>query len=428
MLTRIPSLMIAAAVALAAATAADRVAAQGGAGEDGHIERIAAVVNDDVITTSELQARLRLALLAANLEPTDENRRRLLPQVLRSLIDEEIREQEIRRYDISVPEDEVARTIAGIANQNNLTPQQLATLLSRNGVPLSALEDQIRNALAWRELIQQRIVPTINVSEEQIDEVLTRMEANRGRPEYLLAEIFLAVDDPAQDEEVRQFAEELTQEIRRGAPFSGVARQFSQGAGATLGGDLGWVLSGQLEPAIDDALNDLQSGQLSDPIRTAAGYHIILLRDQRQANVPDPLDTIVTMHRLGLAFPPGASAAQARQIAATLEEVSETVRGCEQLAARAEEVGAPPTDAGSGPLRELPPELAAVLADLPVGEPSEPLRLSDGIAVFMVCDRQQPDTASRAQIADNLGEERADMLQRRYLRDLRNAAFIDVRI
>ncbi len=417
-------LVIVATVALAATVAADRPAAQ----DATYIERIAAVVNDDVITTSQLEGRLRLALLAANLEPTEENQRRLLPQVLRGLIDEELRRQEVDRYDISVPDDEVEATLAGIAGQNNMSIDQFGAVLARNGVPLSTLRDQVRIALAWRALVRQRVNPAINISEEEIDQVLSRMEANRGRPEYLLAEVFLAVDEPAQEAEVRAFAEELVQEIRRGAPFSAVARQFSQGAGAAQGGDMGWVMSGQLEPAIDNALADMQPGQLSDPIRTASGYHIVLLREQRQANVPDPLDTVIAMHRLGMPFPPNAGRAQINEIMATLQEVSATVRGCEDLAARAEAMGAPPTDAGSGPLRELPPELAAILADLPVGEPSEPLRLTDGAAVFMVCDRQQPDSASRDQIADSLGEERSDMLQRRYLRDLRNAAFIDIRI
>ena len=392
------------------------------------IERIAAVVNDEVISTTDVIARLRLLLFAANLEPTDQNQQRLLPQVLRALIDEKLREQEADRFDVEVEEDDVRRAVADIAAQNNLSYEQFTGLLRNNDVPIWTLENQLRNALAWQQLVRRRLRPEVLVSDEEIDEVIGRIEENRGLPEYLVAEIFLAVDDPSRDGEVRAFAEELVAEIRRGAPFRPLAQQFSQGAGAALGGDLGWVLAGQLDPSLDAALAELQPRQISDPVRSVAGYHILLLRDRRQANVANPLDALVSMHRLALAYPPNVTRAQAEQLVATAGEMSAAAGSCEDLERIAAELGAPPTDAGTGRIGELPPDLGALLIGLPVGEPSEPIRMSDGVAVFMVCDRQEASPTDREQISNSIGEERIDMLQRRYLRDLRAAAFIDIRI
>jgi peptidyl-prolyl cis-trans isomerase SurA len=392
------------------------------------IERIAAVVNDEVISSTDVIARMQMVMFAANLPPTEENQRRLLPQVLRALIDEKLREQEADRYDVEVPEEDVRAAVADIARQNNMSPDRFAALLSANDVPIWTLEEQLRIGLEWRELVRQRLRPSVTISEEEIDEVVARIEENRGLPEYQVAEIFLAVDDPAREDEVRRFAEELVAEIRRGAPFRPLARQFSQGAGAAVGGDLGWVLEGQLDPALDRALAEMQPGQVSEPIRSVAGYHVLLLRGRRQAAVPDPRDAVIAMHRLALVFPPNTTRAQANRIRAAAEEVSETVASCEELAAVAEEMGAPPADAGTGRLGELPAQLADLLADLPENQPSEPIRMSDGIAVFMVCDRQVTSPTDREQISLSLGEERMDMLQRRYLRDLRSAAFIDVRL
>ena len=392
------------------------------------VERIAAVVNEDVITSSALLSRLRLALFAAGLNPTDQNQQRLLPQVLRGLIDESLRQQEAERLNVSIPEDEVNAAIASIARENGMSPFQFVELLQRNGVPITTLRTQVEVSLAWRQLIQRRLLPDVTIGEDEVDEVLRRIEANRGLPEYLLAEIFLAVDNPVRDGEVRQFAEELVRDIRRGASFAAVAQQFSQGAGAVNGGDMGWVLEGQLAPEIEEAVVQLAPGQMSDPIRSVSGYHILLLRQQRRANVPDELDTVIDMGRLGMPFPENATQADLAALAAAMEDVSNTVTSCEELEARAEAMGAPSTDAGSGRLRELPEGLAVLLNDLPVGEPTDPVRMSDGIAVFMVCDRQEGSTANREEIAEQLRLERLDMLQRRLLRDLRTAAFIDVRL
>ncbi|NBC33631.1 MAG: peptidylprolyl isomerase [Alphaproteobacteria bacterium] len=394
----------------------------------GLVERIAAVVNDEVITSSAVLGRLRLALFAAGVNATQENQQRLLPQVLRTLIDENLRMQEAERLNVDVPEEEVDQAIASIARENNMSPAQFTGLLERNNVPVSTLRRQVETSLAWRRLIQRQLLPDITIGEAEVDEVMARIEENRGLPEYLLAEIFLAVDDPAREADVRAFAEELARDIRRGASFSAVAQQFSQGAGAASGGDMGWVLDGQLAPELEAVVEALSPGQMSDPVRTVSGYHILLLRDQRRANVPDIMDDVIDMARLGIPFPANATRADMARIAARLEEVSATVSTCAELEERARAMDAPPTDAGSGRLRDLPPQLAQLLRDQPIEQPTEPVRMSDGMAVFMVCDRQTGSTASREEIADQIRMERLDMLQRRLLRDLRTAAFIDVRL
>ena len=163
-------------------------------------------------------------------------------------------------------------------------------------------------------------------------------------------------------------------------------------------------------------------------MRSVAGYHILLLRSRRQANVPDPRETVVSMHRLALAYPPNVTRAQVEELVDTAADVTSAVAGCAGLEQLAQDLGAPPTDAGTGRIGELPPELGALLTDLPVDQPSEPIRMSDGVAVFMVCDRQEASATDRDQISNSIGEERMEMLQRRYLRDLRAAAFIEIRI
>lgn len=258
------------------------------------VEGIAAVVNDDIISMSDLSARLQLALVSSGLPGTAEVRQRLTPQVLRSLVDERLQMQEASRANIAVTDKEIDDAFGRVAEQNQMKRDQLEKMLASQGVPRSALESQIRATIGWGKLVQRRLRPSIEIGEDEIDAVLRRIEANAGKPEYLAAEIFLAVDSPEREEEVRRLADRLVEQIGQGASFPAVARQFSQSAGATNGGDLGWVQQGQLPDELDSALRDLRPGQASRPIRSLTGYHILLLREQRTTGtVLPPRDQIL---------------------------------------------------------------------------------------------------------------------------------------
>ena len=396
------------------------------------VEGIAAVVNDQVISLSDVRARISLAMLATDLPRTQEVAQRLRDQVVRALIDESLQRQEADRLNIQVPEDDIETFVAGLAQQSGVGPDVFMSELQRAGIPAAHFIEQIRTSLAWRQLVQRRIVPTVEVGDEEIEEVLVRARSTAGLPEYLLAEIFLSVDQPQDESEVRGFAEQLRQEMANGASFPALAQQFSQSAGAASGGDMGWVLQGQLDPEIETALQTMRPGQLSQPIRTVSGYHIVLLRDQRRAQFGGgPTDTgQMTVARLSFPFP--ADMSQASAVMAEAERVATTADSCAVLQQEGEaaSVAALYQETGSEALEGFPPAIAGRLAVLDVGQPTEPVVLAEAIAVFMICSRPEVTVADpdRDSIEESLLLERVDMLQRRYLRDLRNAAYIEVRL
>jgi peptidyl-prolyl cis-trans isomerase SurA len=263
-------------------------------------EGIAAVVNDDIISMSDLTARLQLALVSSGLPNTQETRQKLTPQVLRSLVDERLQLQEATRANVSVTDKEINEAFSKVAEQNRMQRDQLEKMLASQGVPRSTLESQIRSTIAWGKLVQRRLRPSIEIGQEEIDQVIQRIQANAGKPEYLAAEIFLAVDAPEREDDVRRLADRLYEQIGQGASFPAVARQFSQSAGAAAGGDLGWVQQGQLPEELDGALKQLRPGQATRPIRSITGYHILMLRDERTvaaANSLPPREQI--MNSLG---------------------------------------------------------------------------------------------------------------------------------
>ncbi len=119
----------------------------------------------------------------------------------------------------------------------------------------------------------------MTIGDNDVDDALQRMKANIGKQQYLVAEIFLAVTTPQDDQKMHALADHLTQEmVKNHIPFSRVASQFSQGAGASHGGDMGWVQEGQLPAELDRVLTQMKEGELGKPVRTEGGYHIMFLR------------------------------------------------------------------------------------------------------------------------------------------------------
>lgn len=249
--------------------------------------RPAAVVNDDIISVLDLAMRLQLAIIAAGVEDSQDIRNRLTPQVLESLIDERLQMQEARRLDISVTDVQVAGALEQIAQQNNMTEGQFLTMLRNRGVIPTTLIDQIRAQIAWQAIVQRRVRPNVVIPPEEVEEVATRLAARRGSIERRVAEIFIPVESNAKENEALADANRLLEELRRGANFAGLARQFSQSGTAILGGDLGWVRDGELDEELNTVLTQMGPGEVSRPVRTLSGFHILMLRDMRKNEAQD---------------------------------------------------------------------------------------------------------------------------------------------
>ena len=245
------------------------------------LARIVATVNDRAISETDLANRISLVITAAGMPANDETRQRLRPQILRTLIDEELELQAALRAGITLTQDDLDKAFAVIAMQNKMTPEGFADALAASGVKKSWLYRQLRAQLSWTRLVQRTLLPQINVTDGDISETLARLAASAGKPENLVAEIFLPVESPGDDAEAEALATRIFEEIKNGASFPLMARQFSQSAGAMGGGDLGWLPQGQLDAALEDALSQLEPGHVSPPVRSLRGWHILLLRDRR---------------------------------------------------------------------------------------------------------------------------------------------------
>ncbi|MGB0720065.1 MAG: peptidylprolyl isomerase [Bdellovibrionales bacterium] len=265
---------------------------------------IAVVVNDGAISLSDLNDRMDMIIVSSNLPDNKGTRAKLQPQIVGSLVEEELKLQEAKRLDLDVTQAEINEGFATIAQQNNFTPEQFKKILTQSKISTSTMERQIKSQIAWSKVVQARLRPQINISESDIDVVVDRLADREGSHEFLVSEIFLPVESADKEGEVKALAQKLIAQVRgQKAPFGRLAQQFSKAPGAPQGGALGWVQGGQLPEALDAVLPKIGKGDVSDPIRSDSGFHILQLHDKRVLSaemMPDreQIATTLGMERL----------------------------------------------------------------------------------------------------------------------------------
>lgn len=393
-------------------------------------QHIVAVVNDDVISANDLAARVSLLLATSNLQDVPENRSRVGPFALRALIDERLKLQEAKRLNVQVSRDDVDQGIARFEAQLGIPPRQLPRVLAYYGVGMQAVRDHIRAEVAWVKAVTKRAQGQVVVSDEDVTARLEQLKQDAGKPEVRVAEIFLPTDNPAKEAEVKALADRLMAELKAGASFPGLARNFSQSPSAAMGGDLGWLRVDDFEPALQSTVADMTAGEAYGPVRTQAGYQIVLMIDRRTAKGITGGGSRVVLSQLVLPVPAGASAAQTKARMDEAKQLAASAKSCEDLRAIGRANGSPLSgELGATDIGQLAPDMQNLVRPLRAGEKTAPFQSKDGIVVLMVCSRTDGDTGGEARdrVRDMLANERLATLSRRMLRDLTREAFVDIR-
>ena len=394
------------------------------------VQRIAAIVNDEVISRFDVEQRMRLVISTSNLTDSKKLRRRLRQQILRSLVDESLQLQAAKRHSIRVNKSDIKRAYQFIEQQNKVPSGGLIRFLKAKKIPVSALESQINADISWSKLIRRRLSRNVQIGEEEINEVLARLKASAGQSEHKVSEIFLPIDTPEQEEEVRRASIGLLKQLRDGASFAAMARQFSRGATAAQGGAVGWVKPGQLDTGLDLAIIKLDAKAISEPIQTVGGYYLIYLHERRKITPGSRGSVKLGLKQILLPLGKNAGDADYRakmQLAAT---VAESVQGCDGVEGVAKELQSnAANDLGTVALKDLPGPIAAAVKDVAVGRFGAPIRGKGAVMLLMVCSREEtkgkgPD---RESISNTLARQRLAMLAQRYLRDLRRSAVVELR-
>ncbi|RCK53702.1 peptidylprolyl isomerase [Thalassospira profundimaris] len=390
---------------------------------------LAAVVNDQPISVVDLIDRLKLVATTSNIQLTDDRRREMIPQILQQLIDETLQMQEAKRLGFTVSDDDMKRAIAAVEQNSGMPPGGLERYLQANNIPLETLKDQLRPQIAWQKVLRS-MRRDIEISESEIDDVLERIKRNQDKPRSNVQEIFLPIDNPQEENKVLDNAQKIIGALRNGASFEGLARQFSANASAANGGNLGWMSAGEMDSTLEDAINKMQPGQISQPIRTVRGYYILKLLDRAKGDTDADRDIKLDLYQLYVPISQNASSDEIRTKVGILQNARETAKSCEDMAKIAVDLGSDLSGRTKGiSPQELSGTVATAVSQLKDGETSNVIRVDGGALVVMLCGKTVKSTLpDRDTIHNRLLMERLEIAARRKLRELRREAFIDIRI
>ena len=403
---------------------------------------IVAIVNDEPVSAYELRQRMSLVLSTSQIPDTPEMKKKIHDQVLEQLETEKLHIQEARRNDITVSSVEVDKDIQGILTENNLTTDQLKNILARGGVTMATFRAQRAASILWQKAVEQNYADRIHITPEAVDAELMRIAEGANKPHYAVSEIFLAVDNPDQDEKVLKDAQNLESQIQAGAAFQAIARQFSQSPSAADGGDIGLVYEGQLAPELSAQLAKMKTGELSPPIRSTGGYYILALRQRLEPvgtkiptapEQPKVAPTSLPLARVLLPLPPNTNKAVAENVMKIADAIRSHITNCQMLPKIVQQVkGAVFFDLGNAKLSDLSEQIRDVVLKTEPGGAAAPFMSAAGAELFVRCDKAIPklmgfQMPTRDQVEQQLFQEQISALARRYDRDLRRNADIETR-
>lgn len=392
---------------------------------------IAAVVNNKIISTKDISDRINFIGFMSKVEPTVMRSKKFKRQVLEQLIDEELERQEIKRLQIKITLEELNSAKNIMERQLKISKGKLLKFLAENKLSKLDAITQIETNLGWTKAVQTRYRNQLKISDDEISEIRKRVESSIGTTQLFLSEIVIENSIARGQENAKRLIEEIYTKIKEGANFSALARRFSNARSANFNGKVGWTTFDQLEPFLVPSLKLVKTGGITAPIKTKSGYLLLKVEAQKKVTEFDPLKTRVRI--LQLLFSPKQNNTK-EQIDLKLSQIRtkfEDVDSCSKFKNLSKQIpDGELQDLGEFFMGELSTGLRKIVQKLKIGVASKPFKTSNGIAIMSVCQRLLPKSIvpSRETVALKLQGEKLEKLAKKYLYDLRQSAFIEIKI
>jgi peptidyl-prolyl cis-trans isomerase SurA len=402
------------------------------------VDRIVAVVNKDVVTYSELNEAVGMAQRQLQRQGTAAPERAVLErQMLERLILDKAQLQLARDTGIRVDELALDRAVERIAQSNNMALADFRRALEGDGVSFDAWRNEVRQQMIMTRLREREVENRVQVSDTEVDLFLEQMK-NRPQEseEFNVAHILVRVPEGASPERIREArgrAEKALAEAKSGEPFARVAASYSDAPDALQGGALGWRTHERLPELFADAVLKMKPGDISEPLRSPAGFHILQLVDKRGAGAEAPVVQTRLRHIL-IRTSDTVSEAEARRRLLDLRD--RIVTGGADFGELARVHSDDGTAGRGGELDwvypgDTVPEFERAYQDLKVGEVSQPVRTPFGYHLIQVLERRTSDMSPerrRLQARAALRERKADEAYQEWLRQLRDQTYVELRL
>ena len=401
------------------------------------LDRVAAIVDNDVIMASQVEQRMntiraQLAERGAGELPSDEAMRN---QVLDRLVLESIQLQMGERAGIQIDEGTLNQTMAQLAERNGVTLEQFRAALERDGIDYGLAREQVRRELIINRVRQRRVAERIQVSDQEVRNFLnSEMGRYQTAADYRLAMIVLPVSENATSEEARrqsEAADEIYRELQAGADFTSLAVSRSGGEHALEGGELGWRKAVQLPPAFVNAVDEVGVGGITPPLRSPAGYHILKLLDKRGGD-----NLMVNEYRVRHILIKPSEIRSEAEAAQLIQRLYERIGNGESFENLARAFSEDPGSALNGGSLDwvmpdaMVPEFREMMVATPQGQVSAPFQSQFGWHILQVMDQREVDMTDemREQQARNLLQNRKfDEELQTWLQEIRDEAYVEIK-
>jgi peptidyl-prolyl cis-trans isomerase SurA len=402
------------------------------------LDRVAAVVNDGVVLNSELDEQM-----AAVTERLRDQKLELPPesvlrqQVLERLVVQELQVQRAERAGLKVPDEALNDALAQVAQRNQIPLSQLPQVLSQQGIDYASYRDSMRKELLRSLLMQRDVYQHIAVTPREVDQYLEKQKnAPSESAEYNVSHILIAIPQAATPEQIDQAAkraQDVYDKASKGEDFAQLAVAYSNSQKALEGGALGWLKGSQVPTFLTETVAKLKPGEVSQPLRTPTGWHLVKLNDVRNSGEKQLVDQVHTRHIL-MKTNEVADDATVQQ---KLTEIRDRILKGEDFAGLASTVSEDPGSASqggdlgwTGP-GSFVPEFEQMISTLDENEISQPFRTQYGWHIVQLLGKRQfdsTDTNKRRQVADAIRNSRADEETELWLRRLRDEAYVEYKL
>ena len=393
--------------------------------------KIAAIVNDKVISILDLNKRLHLITVLSPAQIKGKIDKQLARQILNQLIDEQLEKQEIERLNIKIGENELSNAKRLMEQRFKLKLNTLDEFIKERKIDKNDVISQIKTSLGWTKVIQRKYNNYLKIADEEIDEVINKLIENIGKTQYRISEIFLPIDEENNESDTRHLISKLYESIKADGNFRKIARDFSATASAANSGQAGWVVKGQLLRELDVPMRKLKKGAITPPIQTVSGFHIIKLEDKR---VFEKFNTMSIKVNLIQTLIPILQTDNYKNYSQQVRQINRdiaSVNTCEEMIKLSKTNKSFLTNSlGNFFVQELSPYLKSIAISSKLGVPNKPQKLKDQISIITVCRRTQPKSniPTRISVERKLQGKKIETMARKYLRDLRRNAFLENRL
>jgi peptidyl-prolyl cis-trans isomerase SurA len=399
------------------------------------LDQVVAIVDEDVILQTELEARINTITSRLSAQGTALPPRQVLEErVLDQLITESIQMQMADRAGMRISDNELNETMANIAERNGMSLPHFENQLEAEGVTYNQAREQIRKEMLTSRVQQRQVGNRVRVTDREVENYLESLEARGGNnAQYRLAYIFVSVDDPSDEAEVdaaREKAERLRSEIANGRDFREVAVAESDASNALEGGDMGWRAEGQLPSLVAPVVPELPVGEPSDVQENNSGFHLVMVMDKRGGEQQQ----MIQQHRVRHILVRPSEATTDSQAETVIRDLYQQLQNGASFSALAREYSDDPVSGSDGgnlgwvSPGQMVPAFEQAMLDADIGELRGPFRSQFGWHILQVQERRQKDISGDVRDA----EARQAIYRRKFetelqnwLQEIRDEAFVE---